>query len=181
MTTEGRCANCGHFVGHHGLGGCTVHGAPGNSCDCLFDYDGGTFNSRMLPVTRHCPGYYKITSGSIVWCARENGHPGEHEGYYPGDIHRSHWKDRPVTDERCNSHNSDTPGQTAARDEQVGGNHYSKHKIQPWDIWKEYGLDPWLAGVVKYILRAGHKGVKLEDLKKARHYLDRAIEIEEGK
>jgi hypothetical protein len=69
----------------------------------------------------------------------------------------------------------------SARDIQVGGEHYRKFEIQPWDIWLEYGLDPWLAGVIKYVLRAGHKGSKLEDLKKARHYLDRAIELEEGK
>ena len=68
-----------------------------------------------------------------------------------------------------------------ARDGQVGGDHYRKFKIQPWDIWLEYGLDPWVAGVIKYVLRAGHKGSKLEDLRKARHYLDRTIEIEEGK
>ncbi len=68
----------------------------------------------------------------------------------------------------------------AIRDAQVGGDHYRKRKIQPWDIWKEYKLDPWLANVVKYVLRAGHKGSALEDLKKARHYLDEAIAQREG-
>lgn len=68
-----------------------------------------------------------------------------------------------------------------AQDSQVGGDHYRKFKIQPWDIWAEYGLDAFTATVVKYLLRAGHKGSKLEDLKKARHTLDRLIEIEEAK
>jgi hypothetical protein len=62
------------------------------------------------------------------------------------------------------------------RDAQVGGEHYKKFAIHPWDVWEEYGLDPWLANCVKYLLRAGHKGPKVEDLRKARHYLDRAIE-----
>lgn len=68
-----------------------------------------------------------------------------------------------------------------AESRQVGGNHYSKFKIQPWAIIDEYGLSFYTGNVLKYLLRAGHKGVALEDLRKARHYLDRVIEIEEGK
>jgi len=63
---------------------------------------------------------------------------------------------------------------------QVGGNHYSSRTIQPWDVVDEYDLDFYRGGVLKYLLRAGSKGSKLEDLKKAQHYLARAIEIEEG-
>jgi hypothetical protein len=72
-------------------------------------------------------------------------------------------------------------GVASAKLEQVGGDHYRKFKIQPWQIWEEYGLDAFTGTVVKYLLRAGHKGDKLEDLRKARHTLDRLIEIEEGK
>lgn len=35
----------------------------------------------------------------------------------------------------------------------VGNSNYSKHKIQPWDIWEEYQLNPWDADIVKRILR----------------------------
>lgn len=69
----------------------------------------------------------------------------------------------------------------SARDTQVGGNHYKKFKIQPWDVIDEYGLTFYAGNALKYLLRAGRKGVALEDLKKARHYLDRMIEIEESK
>lgn len=65
----------------------------------------------------------------------------------------------------------------SARDIQVGGDHYQKHSIQPWDIWEEYGLDAFTGAVIKYLLR--NKGNRLEDLKKARHTLDKLIEIEE--
>ena len=68
-----------------------------------------------------------------------------------------------------------------ARHGQVGGDHYRKHKIQPWDVWDEYDLDRYRANAVKYLLRAGDKGPAVEDLKKARHYLDKAIEYEKGK
>ena len=35
----------------------------------------------------------------------------------------------------------------------VGKSDYAKHKIQPWDIWKEYKLDPWDADIIKRVLR----------------------------
>ena len=35
----------------------------------------------------------------------------------------------------------------------VGKPDYSKHRIQPWDIWLEYGLNPWDADIVKRVLR----------------------------
>ncbi len=65
-----------------------------------------------------------------------------------------------------------------ARAGQVGGDHYRQYRIQPWDIWQEYGLNAFEGAVLKYLLR--RKGNRLEDLKKARHTLDRLIEIEEG-
>lgn len=61
---------------------------------------------------------------------------------------------------------------------QVGGDHYTRHAIQPWDIIREYGLDFFEGNVIKYVLR--HKGDRAEDLKKARHYLDYLIEREGG-
>lgn len=39
------------------------------------------------------------------------------------------------------------------RDYNVGKSDYAKHTIQPWDIWKEYNLNPWDADIVKRILR----------------------------
>lgn len=46
--------------------------------------------------------------------------------------------------------------------------------IEAWD------LGFCLGNAVKYISRAGHKGDALEDLKKARWYLDRRIQQLEG-
>lgn len=62
---------------------------------------------------------------------------------------------------------------------QVGGDHYLQHSIQPWDIWQEYGLNAFEGAILKYLLR--RKNDRVEDLKKARHTLDRLIEIEEAK
>lgn len=41
----------------------------------------------------------------------------------------------------------------SARDYNVGTSDYSKHIIQPWSIWLDYGLDPWDADIVKRVLR----------------------------
>lgn len=54
---------------------------------------------------------------------------------------------------------------------QVGGTHYQNGALQPWDIFLAWKLDPWAANVVKYILRFPFKN-GIEDLRKARHYID---------
>lgn len=54
---------------------------------------------------------------------------------------------------------------------QIGGTHYKGAKMQPWDIFMQYKLDPWSANVVKYILRFPKKAGK-QDLEKAKHYIE---------
>lgn len=63
---------------------------------------------------------------------------------------------------------------------QVGGDHYRQRSIQPWDIWQEYGMNAFEGAVLKYLLRWRDKN-GVEDLKKARHTLDKLIELEEAK
>lgn len=53
--------------------------------------------------------------------------------------------------------------------------HYTRGKIEVIDFIEDQQLPYHLGNVIKYIARAGHKGDKLEDLKKARWYLDRYI------
>lgn len=47
-----------------------------------------------------------------------------------------------------------------------------------WDCIDECELNFNLGNVVKYVCRAGKKGERLEDLEKAKDYLDREIEKE---
>lgn len=61
--------------------------------------------------------------------------------------------------------------------------HYSTGTgIDPWQVWDAFGLDKdaYLANAVKYILRAGKKSIapRLDDLIKARNYINKAIEKE---
>jgi hypothetical protein len=64
---------------------------------------------------------------------------------------------------------------------QVGGNHYAKYVIQPTEYIIKNGLNFCEGNVIKYVTRYRDKN-GVEDLKKARHYLDILIsELEKGK
>lgn len=62
---------------------------------------------------------------------------------------------------------------------QVGGQHYKAKAIQPWDYIAANGLGFFEGNVVKYVSRWREKG-GIEDLRKARHYLDKLLEVETG-
>lgn len=51
----------------------------------------------------------------------------------------------------------------------VGSSDYSKHAIQPWDIWKEYNLNPWDADIVKRVLRSKKGEARTLDYEKIIH------------
>jgi hypothetical protein len=54
--------------------------------------------------------------------------------------------------------------------------HYKTGGIETIDYIEAKQLGYHLGNVVKYVSRADHKGKQIEDLKKARWYLDREIE-----
>lgn len=54
--------------------------------------------------------------------------------------------------------------------------HYTHASITPIDAIEAWGLNFSLGNAVKYIARHEHKGVPLQDLKKAQWYLRREIE-----
>lgn len=56
--------------------------------------------------------------------------------------------------------------------------HYqSKNGVEVIDVIEEFNLGFHLGNVIKYILRAGHKNDELEDLEKAKWYLERVIDL----
>jgi len=59
--------------------------------------------------------------------------------------------------------------------------HYNQGKIEVDDFIADQKLLFREGSVVKYVVRAKHKGHELEDLKKARWYIDRLIKNLEGK
>jgi len=67
-----------------------------------------------------------------------------------------------------------------ANDIQIGGTHYKDKGLQPWDAIAAWDCGFLDGNVIKYVVRYRSKG-GVEDLKKARHYLDKLIELEELK
>lgn len=53
--------------------------------------------------------------------------------------------------------------------------HYRARGVESIQVIEAFGLGFHLGNVVKYVLRADRKGAPLDDLKKARWYLDREI------
>lgn len=67
-------------------------------------------------------------------------------------------------------------------EKQEGGSHYKSLVIEPWAIIDANGLDYFEGNVIKYILRKkGGTKERIEDLKKAIHYIEHIIEVEELK
>ena len=64
----------------------------------------------------------------------------------------------------------------AANDNQVSGTHYKYKDIQPWDYIAANNLGYFEGNIVKYVSRWKDKG-GVDDLEKARHYLDKLIEM----
>ena len=68
-----------------------------------------------------------------------------------------------------------------ANTKQIGGNHYKQMNVQPWDVvdtWPiEQQIGYYRGGALKYIMRMGTKDEQIQEIGKARHYMDKLIEI----
>ena len=62
--------------------------------------------------------------------------------------------------------------------QQVGGDHYSKLAIQPVEYINKNNLTYLQGNVIKYVTRYKDKN-GVEDLQKAKHYIDLLIELED--
>jgi len=62
---------------------------------------------------------------------------------------------------------------------QVGGTHYAKQKIQPVEFIHANNLGFCEGNCIKYLCRWQDKG-GLQDLDKAKHYIEMLIEMEKG-
>jgi hypothetical protein len=69
------------------------------------------------------------------------------------------------------------PEYAAALTTQVGGNHYKDMTIQPVEYIHKNGIGYFEGCVIKYVSRWRKKN-GVEDLKKARHFLDLLIALE---
>ena len=69
----------------------------------------------------------------------------------------------------------------AARDRQVGGDHYKRMDIEPWDVVDTWPLEQrigyYRGGALKYLMRMGSKDEQLQEIKKCGHYIEKLIEV----
>ena len=68
----------------------------------------------------------------------------------------------------------------SALNTQVGGSHYKNMTIQPVEFIERNNLGFCVGNIIKYVCRYKDKN-GIEDLKKARHYIDLLIDMEESK
>lgn len=68
-----------------------------------------------------------------------------------------------------------------ARATQVGGSHYKRLGIEPWDVIDTWSLEQRLGfyrgNALKYIMRMGSKDEQAQEIAKAQHYLQKLEEI----
>jgi hypothetical protein len=65
----------------------------------------------------------------------------------------------------------------SAKDKQVGGNHYQALAIQPAEFIHKNGIGFLAGNIIKYVCRYKQKG-GIQDLEKAKHYVEMLIEFE---
>ena len=58
--------------------------------------------------------------------------------------------------------------------------YYRRGSIEVWSFIRDQELNFHLGNAIKYICRAGYKDSKIEDLKKAIHYLQNELHYEEN-
>ena len=73
------------------------------------------------------------------------------------------------TSENVQSYNVGKSDAEDIRAYNVGASDYAQHKIQPWDIYLEYNLNPWDADIVKRVLRTKKGEARTLDYEKIIH------------
>lgn len=177
------CGNCGHPLNVHVVDP-DRNAAPGDHCltctcsdyrpDLCYwghaeecEHRVASFQGSLKKA--QCKAHYQENNGKLLRCeilVEENAY---------------HLEDHKNGDLRWTTAVSIYPteaGPFRSAQTQVGGDHYRQTKIQPWDIIDDWGLDFYRGNALKYLLRAGRKGPTLEDLRKAKHYIEKCIERE---
>lgn len=72
-----------------------------------------------------------------------------------------------------------------ASDIQIGGDHYKKSTVQPWDVVDTWPIEQQIGfhrgSALKYVMRMGTKDENLREIRKAAHYLQKLAEVLEQK
>jgi hypothetical protein len=68
-----------------------------------------------------------------------------------------------------------------ARDRQIGGDHYKRMDVEPWDVVDTWPLEQrigyYRGGALKYLMRMGSKDESAEEIAKGQHYMEKLLEL----
>lgn len=68
-----------------------------------------------------------------------------------------------------------------ASKKQEGGDHYLNMGVQPWDVIDTWPIDQrivyYRGCALKYIMRMGAKDESAQEIAKAKHYMEKLIEV----
>ena len=85
-----------------------------------------------------------------------------------------------MDDEMMNVSGVPYPVPKQASDTQVGGNHYKKMGVEPWDVVDTWSLEQrigyYRGNALKYIMRMGNKDERLQEAQKGLHYQEKLVE-----
>jgi hypothetical protein len=84
------------------------------------------------------------------------------------------------SDSISESASAGTSRQKASSSASTRPSHYQRYDPEPITVIERWGLGFALGNVLKYIVRAKHKGAELRDLRKALWYLARHIDVREA-
>jgi len=121
--------------------------------------------------------YY--TDDTFMWENKMVGCPEEDYDRVPRE---DRWNDDPLVwriTQQGGPKAPSTADLTRPLSEQIGGDHYRQGSIQPIEYIHANDMDFFSGNVVKYITRWKYKN-GLEDLNKAKHYIELLIEQEYG-
>lgn len=105
---------------------------------------------------------------------------------YETPVHKSSVETDPLVNRITHQHGPKVPPKTLAesmglKDDalaaQIGGTHYAKQKIQPVEFIHANNLGFCEGNCIKYLCRWQDKG-GLQDLEKAKHYIEMLIQME---
>jgi hypothetical protein len=69
----------------------------------------------------------------------------------------------------------------SANDVQMGGDHYKRLDIEPWDVFDtwptEQRIGAYRANCTKYVMRLDHKDTPLLNAQKLAHYAQKLVEV----
>lgn len=117
-----------------------------------------------------------------------NTHPSDAFGFHGGEHYWSESCDHepeclPAETQGSEKSKPDATSVAPAHDYAPPPKHYDGgNGLDPWQIIDAFGLDYYLGNALKYILRCGKKDIapRLDDLIKARNYINKSIELEEN-